>query len=119
MKLKHLLLTVMIFLIILSGSCKKQPIVQKEPTTGNNIGNILSVMGLVGYDENHIYYTLFKDNKASLTKRDFNGKTTVLSDNQCYYLNVVGNWIYYGRLLSNGDVNIYTICFFKTVFPVL
>ena len=68
--------------------------VSKPENMGNTMGNLFNV-GLVTNDEDSVYYATSEGTQVILNKKTVNGEHQVLSNRIHYYLNVVGNSIYY------------------------
>ena len=90
-------------LLFIMASSKDSPTVNNEQKTRNNIGNLIN-SGFVTYDGSNTYYLSVIDGRIVLAKTDHEGVKSILSENMCYYLNIVDNYIYY---IDSEDQNIY------------
>ncbi|MDD4493088.1 MAG: DUF5050 domain-containing protein [Eubacteriales bacterium] len=77
----------------------------KNNIKGNSNGNLIN-LGLVSRQNEWIFYSNFSDGGKLYKKRIDGSEKTLLSNDTCRQINVVGDWVYY---CNESDKNIYKV----------
>jgi len=103
MKFKKTMSILLLLLLIISLiSCRKIQKIAKTHENGNTNGNIIN-LGLVASQGDWLYISILSKDSGKLIKMHSDGtEITVLNDDECMYLNVVNDWIYYRNWSDEG-----------------